>query len=150
MGARNDTANPPRFVLTTAVVGDTAVSLTVAGEIDIATVGQFETALHDLLTGGGLTRLVLDFSALTFFDSSGVSALHTARHAAQRRGISLTAINCSDMVQRTLEITGLYRELGPSAAAIQRTTAPGITMPSQRRLVAGGRLRSKAQLAASR
>jgi hypothetical protein len=54
------------------------------------------------------------------------------------------------MVQRTLEITGLYRELGPSAAAIQRTTAPGITMPSQRRLVAGGRLRSKAQLAASR
>jgi anti-anti-sigma factor len=149
MGAPNDTANPPRFVLTTAAVGDTTVALTVAGEIDIATVGRFETVLREVLARGGLSRLVLDFAALTLFDSSGISALHTARHVAQRLGVSLTVANCNEIVRRTLEITGLYQQLTSNGAAPQRATGPGLTMPSQRRLVAGGRLRSRARQAAA-
>jgi hypothetical protein len=85
MGARNDTMNPPRFALATAVTGDATVGLTVSGEPDIATVGQFATVLQGIPTNLGRTRVVLDFAPLTVLDVNGVSALHIVRHSPAAR-----------------------------------------------------------------
>ncbi|GAA1825798.1 STAS domain-containing protein [Planosporangium flavigriseum] len=117
MDTGHDTLKPPRFALSTTIIGDTAViddvavGLTVRGELDIATVGQFEAVLQGVLGKPGLSRLVLDFAPLTFLDASSITALHFAHHTAQQRGITLTATNCRAIVRRALEITGLYGHL---------------------------------------
>ncbi|MCW2638280.1 MAG: Anti-sigma factor antagonist [Dactylosporangium sp.] len=137
MGTESQTLNPPRFVLTTAVIGDTAVRLTVGGELDIATVSKFETVLHGILTTLGLTRLVLDFAQLTFLDARSITALHIARHTAQRHGIALTVTNCRDIVRRTLEITDLYGHLTQNDADTPHVASPGYATVSRRRLAVG-------------
>jgi anti-anti-sigma factor len=111
MNARHDTLKPPRFALTTAVIGDVAVGLTVRGELDIATVGHFEAVLRGVLAKPGLTRLVLDFAPLTSLDARSITALHLAHNTATRRGIKITATNCRAIVRRALEITGMYGHL---------------------------------------
>jgi anti-anti-sigma factor len=111
MDAGHDMTTGPGFALSTAVIGDMAVGLTVGGELDIATVDTFEAVLHGVLAKPGLARLVLDFEPLTFLDARSITALDTARRTAQRRGIAFTATNCRQIVRRTLEITGLYPHL---------------------------------------
>jgi anti-anti-sigma regulatory factor len=125
MGARNATMNPPRFALATAVTGDAAAGLTVSGESDIATVGQFATVLHGIPTNLGRTRVVLDFAPLAVLDVNGFNALHIVRHTAQRHGIARTVTNCRDIGRRTLEITGPYRHLTHNRPATRPAASPG-------------------------
>jgi anti-anti-sigma factor len=91
-----------------------AATLTVNGELDMATVGQFDRAVHAILAEPGLTRLVLDFSSLAFISSGGIYALVAAHQTAQRRNIALTAVNCPDTVRQVLQTTGLLDDLTTS------------------------------------
>jgi anti-anti-sigma factor len=123
MSAANRPVSPP-FALSTAVIGDSTVGLTVGGELGPATVGRFEAVLCGVLAKPGLTRLVLDLAPLTSLDASGVRTLQIAGHIAQRRGITLTAVKCGDLVRRALENTELYRSLfgnGESTGAASAT-----------------------------
>jgi anti-anti-sigma factor len=110
MTAGHPPVNPP-FALTTAVIGDSTVGLTVGGELGPATVGRFEAVLCGVLAKPGLTRLVLDFAPLISLDASGVRTLQVARQIARRRGITLTAVKCGDTARRAFENTDLYRSL---------------------------------------
>jgi anti-sigma B factor antagonist len=98
---------PPGLGLTRSSIGDGAVSLTVGGEMDMATAGGFAETVDAILAEPGLGRLVLDFGPLEFLDSSGVAALVIAERSARARNVTLTVVNCRYMVRRVLEITGL-------------------------------------------
>jgi anti-sigma B factor antagonist len=102
---------PPHVVLTRSTIDDTTTTLTVDGELDMATVGQFERAVHTILAEPGLTRLVLDFSSLAFISSGGIYALVAAHQTAQRRNIALTVVNCQETVRQVLHATGLFDDL---------------------------------------
>ncbi|MFI4985279.1 MAG: STAS domain-containing protein [Solirubrobacterales bacterium] len=63
-------AKPSSFAIDSQLQADTA-RMTVAGELDIATVGQLEAEVAAVLARG-VQQLVLDLSGLTFIDSSAL------------------------------------------------------------------------------
>jgi anti-sigma B factor antagonist len=78
-----------------------AAIVRIVGEIDVATSPLITDAVHDAI-GRGATRLVLDMSAVTFMDSSGIAALIATRSAAP-----VVVRSPSDAVVRLLATTGL-------------------------------------------
>jgi anti-anti-sigma factor len=82
------------------------VIVAVSGELDIASVGALQEAL-DELRSAGWESIVLDLRELTFIDSTGLSLLLHADHAARRPGAQFAIIDGSPPVARLLEIVGL-------------------------------------------
>jgi len=80
------------------------VTLTISGEIDIAT----SRAMRDALaTGPGPAHLEVDMSAVTFIDASGIGVLLAARQRAVDSGGSLTLRAPSWAVRRLTGVLGL-------------------------------------------
>ena len=85
-------------------------TLTVEGELDVATAPQFRTSVGALL-GTGCRDLEIDLAGTTFLDSSGLGALVWAAHRIRAAGGELSVVNPSVHVAQTLEITGIDRLL---------------------------------------
>ena len=82
----------------------TTDGLTVAGELDVATVPAIRRAL-EAFAGRAVT---LDLAGLTFMDSTGIKALLSTRKA----GTDVRIVNPSIHIRLLLELTGLTNELG--------------------------------------
>ncbi|MFV2119051.1 STAS domain-containing protein [Streptomyces sp. Act-28] len=78
----------------------------VSGPIDLHTAPRLRTGALELIERGH-HRLVLDLTGVTFCDSSGLSALIGAWHAAQGAGGSLGLAAVPDHLMRLLAMTGL-------------------------------------------
>ncbi|MFL6105658.1 MAG: STAS domain-containing protein [Marmoricola sp.] len=85
---------------------DGSCTVSVAGEVDIATVDEFLDAASCCLDSGG-TNVVIDLGGVTFIDSSGLGALVRIRNLARERGADVTLDRVPDAVARLLEVTGL-------------------------------------------
>jgi len=79
-----------------------------AGEIDLAVAAEFRSSLMAALSRND--HLAIDFSEVTFMDSSGISAIVTAFNHKPARG-HLVLFGISDRVRRVLEIIGLTQLL---------------------------------------
>ena len=79
--------------------------LRVEGEIDTASVAELTAALERVVASGA-TDLRLDLDAVAFMDSTGLTALITARTLLGGRG-TMTVESASSAVRRTFEIAGL-------------------------------------------
>jgi anti-anti-sigma factor len=73
------------------------------GELDASTC----RGLVERLIGPPGSLVVVDLCDLSFMDSSGLGALHSARRRALKNGGTLVVCRPSPMVSRVLEITGL-------------------------------------------
>lgn len=81
-------------------------TLAVTGEIDIATAEALVSEAFDELDAGpGI--LELDLGAVTFLDSSGLSALVRIRSEATGRDIALRLTRVPPAVARVIEVSGL-------------------------------------------
>jgi anti-sigma B factor antagonist len=80
-------------------------TLSLAGEIDIATVPALEGALRAM--AAHTTRLVVDLSAVTFIDSAGLRTLLLAYRQADALGCDLAVVGACPHVERMLEIAGV-------------------------------------------
>lgn len=78
------------------------VTVTVIGEVDMATAGE----MFQAATPGRVSAATLDLRAVTFFDSA---AIHTLVRLADHYPGALEVLP-SDRVQRVLEISGLDRQ----------------------------------------
>lgn len=91
-------------------VGDTAPGgarvVTVRGEVDLATAPELEVSVRRALEDAP-DGVVLDLTALSFIDSSGLRALVALSKDAKSRGASLALRNLPRHAQRVLELTGL-------------------------------------------
>jgi anti-anti-sigma factor len=84
--------------------------LSLAGEFDLAGIEQFEAAIDRLELDAPQT-IVIDLSALTFMDSSGLRALVMADQRARREGRRLAIVPGPPPVRRVFEITQLTDRL---------------------------------------
>jgi anti-sigma B factor antagonist len=91
------------LMITTTIDDDGHVILAVAGEVDLATAPQ----LAQCLTAITDRDVRVDLSAVTFLDSSGVSALVAGSRALTAGGHRLRTFGERDNVRRVLEISGL-------------------------------------------
>ncbi|WP_250038345.1 STAS domain-containing protein [Paractinoplanes maris] len=94
-----------------SAVADGTVLLAVAGEIDLATVDDFEAALARATAIDGTPRVIVDLSEVSFCDSSGLAALDRAWERADRRGIALRVTKPQRGVRRLMEIAGMLEGL---------------------------------------
>jgi anti-anti-sigma factor len=102
---------PPPFAIEVSEEGERTL-LTLSGELDLATVGELETALGDRLGGG--ENVVVDLRGLAFMDSSGVRALVSAHQSAQSGDGSLTIVRAprGNEVDRVIDVSGIATALG--------------------------------------
>lgn len=81
------------------------VVVTVAGELDIATVGDLDRVVRDL-RAVDWPEIVLDLRDLDLLASAGLAWLLTTVRSARTGGWSLLLVDGSPEVTRTLELTG--------------------------------------------
>ena len=102
--------------------------VTVAGEIDIATVTRLRERLFELAASG--RPLLADLDQVSFIDSAGLSALVGAANRAAVHGGSLHVVCARPEIRQLFRLTGLDRRLiagphpgrGPGALMAARST----------------------------
>jgi anti-sigma B factor antagonist len=97
--------------INTRVLPGAAIRVSVAGEIDLATMAELETALTAAVGREGAARVEVDFAGVTFCDSTGIAALDQAYAAAAERSLPFRLINVQPTVARVLSIVGLLEIL---------------------------------------
>ena len=85
------------------------VLVTVAGEVDIATVPQLRERVAALAASG--QPLIVDLDRVTFIDAAGLGVLASAASRAAQRGASLHAVCARHHVRWLFAITGLDRQI---------------------------------------
>jgi anti-sigma B factor antagonist len=81
--------------------------LVLSGAIDMATAGALRDAADRSLRTMP-SRLVLDFAAVTFCDSQGLSALISLNRRVSATSGRLVLVNIGEFMRRLLDITGLH------------------------------------------
>ncbi|MCK2216395.1 STAS domain-containing protein [Actinomadura sp. ATCC 31491] len=90
---------------------DETVTVTVAGELDIATTELLRGHLLELLREAGRGRrdvsLVIEVGRLSFIDAAGLGILVSVRNQAVRQRTPVRLANVPPAMERLLRITGL-------------------------------------------
>lgn len=109
-----------------------ATIVTLTGELDLATVPMLDARLA-ALGGQRAPHLVVDVTALTFCDCSGLGALVRARNQAAARGGWLRLCGAADPLTKTIKIARMASALPcyPGLADALAASAPASpTLPS--------------------
>ena len=80
--------------------------LTAAGEIDLSTSGELDSAVVAALAHGTV-HLTLDLSEVTFLDSSGLGVIVKALKRAKEAGTTFDVVAGNDRVLKVFKLTGL-------------------------------------------
>ncbi|MEW2374494.1 STAS domain-containing protein [Micromonospora sp. NPDC047812] len=88
------------------------VVLRPAGEIDMATAGDFEATLTEALHRPGVREVVVDLADVRFLDSSAVRVLVHGVSVGRERAVTLRVTGPQPGVARVLRITGVGTLLG--------------------------------------
>ena len=77
------------------------------GEIDHHTAASLRTVIDDALVQGCPKELVMDFSGVTFMDSSGIGLVMGRYKTALAQNCKVRVINVSDRDMRVMKMSGL-------------------------------------------
>lgn len=78
----------------------------VRGDVDMHSLVEFRSTLLAAVSSAP-GALVVDMSAVTFFDSTGLHGLDEVYADAEERGTRIILANLTEQLRRLLEITGL-------------------------------------------
>ena len=95
--------------------GRDRVTITLRGDLDIATVSDFEARANAVLRLG-TARLVLDLARVGFLTSTGLGALVRIGEEARRQECELVVVNPSPLAMHVLRTTGLVEALNVTPA----------------------------------
>jgi anti-sigma B factor antagonist len=112
---------------------DAVATVVVSGELDLATVPQLSATVAE---HGDVSLVVLDLTAVTFIDSTGVRVLIEADRACARSGSRLAVLAGDGPARRLLGLCKLDGRLAlvtdhpaPAAEPVRLTHARAITAP---------------------
>ena len=98
--------SPPEFTIADSQLADGGVLLTIAGELDIATVPVVRERLARL-TVAGARRLVVDLRRVAFMDSTGLAAfIHTKVQLGDEGDLTLV-LEQDSYARLIFEVAGL-------------------------------------------
>jgi anti-anti-sigma factor len=95
------------FSIAEETLDDGTRLLLVGGELDLATAPVLGTRIRRPLFWHGVTRVIVDLSAVEFLDSSGVRALLVSRGHARALGTQLVFVCPEGGALRRLRVYGL-------------------------------------------
>jgi anti-sigma B factor antagonist len=90
---------------------DGVTTVYVRGDLDLAGAPEFHAAADAALADGAST-VVIDFSEITFIDSTGLGALVRIHTAATDSGRTMRLVKVPQVAARTITIGGLASLLG--------------------------------------
>ena len=90
---------------------DGVATVRVRGDLDLAGAPAFHAAADSALAGGA-AGVVIDFSEITFIDSTGLGALVRIHTAATDAGRTMRLVKVPEVAARTITIGGLASLLG--------------------------------------
>lgn len=101
---------------------DTATVIAPSGDVDVHTAPQLRSAIVDAEARGADCDVLVDLSAVSFMDSTGLGVLVGALARSREAGQRLVLVGVDGRIQRLLNLTGLDAafELAPSVAAARR------------------------------
>jgi anti-sigma B factor antagonist len=85
-----------------AASAEESLTLAITGELDVATAPHLATLL-DGYVRGGLRRLVMDVSGVTFIDATGLHALNALRIQAALQHTTVVLAGVPPRMRRTME-----------------------------------------------
>ena len=85
---------------------DPVVLVTIAGEMDAATIDRLEAALEEATRDHEL-HVVVDADGISFVDSTGITTLVVAQRRLNRSRRRLALVTSGGQLSRALRITGL-------------------------------------------
>jgi anti-sigma B factor antagonist len=91
------------------------VTIALAGDADLAGIGEFEDVLATHL-GTDVETVRVDLSAVSFIDSTGINALLKGRRTAEGHGQTLVVTAASGLVREVLDMTGVWAHLSARPA----------------------------------
>jgi anti-anti-sigma factor len=86
--------------------------LSLAGELDMAAVPVLRQVAADQLGADGCRGLTLDFSGITFLDSSGIGVLVEVHNMARLKNVDVRLVNVPSGQARIITIAGLAETFG--------------------------------------
>lgn len=92
-----------------------AYTISITGEIDISNADALRSAI-DLALEQPAEKVVLDFSQVSYIDSTGIGVLVGAAHHAADRERGFAVINAQPGVMRVAQLLGVAEEIGITAA----------------------------------
>jgi anti-sigma B factor antagonist len=99
----------------TDVTGDGIVVIRSEGRLNMASAPQLRSVVSES-AAAGQSRIVVDLSAITFMDSSGLGALIGGLKTARQAGGDLRIAAPTEQVATVLALTNLDRVLRPFAS----------------------------------
>lgn len=90
---------------------DDGIYAELSGELDECSAEYVRISLDDLLSGtcAGKKKLVLDFSGVSFMDSTGIGVLLGRYNKFSKNDIMIYIKNPTSYVNRIFEMTGIYQ-----------------------------------------
>ena len=117
---------------------DGGLLVSVRGEIDHHTAAAIRTGMDALLFARRPARLVLDLSAVTFMDSSGLGLIMGRYGILRELGGSMCVRDPSPEIRGILTLAGMERRVRieyTKRTGSGRTAAPGRTGQKRRRVI---------------
>jgi anti-sigma B factor antagonist len=112
MTAAHEPLEPTPASFSTESGGAGQYTVTVRGELDVATSPALRGELHSLVEQGA-KAITIDLSGTTFIDSSGLGVLVGAlKRLREGEGDTITLTGMQDQVRKVFEITGLTALFG--------------------------------------
>lgn len=88
--------------------GDGTATITVAGELDVATEPELKSCAEDILLGRH-KRIIIDMSGVSFIGATGLGTLVAIQRSAERQNSAMVLAGVSARLLQLLEITELDR-----------------------------------------
>ena len=101
--------------------GPQGVRLLLRGDLDLATVREFEHRVEEA-SRNSATAIAVDLTGLSFLDSRGLRAILGAQQLCEERGCRLT-VRAGERAQRLFDLTGLSERLPLVDTALPRRMA---------------------------
>lgn len=83
--------------------------ITLSGELDHNSAEEVRVKIDDRIDRDNIQKVVLDFSGVTFMDSSGIGAVLGRYKKLSNKGGKLCVAEPSKNVNRIFELAGLYK-----------------------------------------
>lgn len=79
------------------------------GELDHHTAAEVRAKIDDKIESENIKKLILDFSRVSFMDSSGIGVVVGRSKKLSHLGGSVCIANASGSVKKVFELSGLYK-----------------------------------------
>lgn len=89
----------------------TAVTVFVAGEVDVSCADELRGALDDALASAA-EEVIVDISELSYIDSTGIGVLVGVVHRGEEQGKRVRIAHPQRNVERVLAMLGILADLG--------------------------------------